>query len=725
MICKVTAILFPKKGQPAPDNGYAIVLAEPEDKSVRTNGRNISVKGPMPGVHVNARIDVYGEWRNDKYGRAFCVKYYKELLPSSLLGIKNYLSSGLIKGIGPVIADEIVREFGEKALEIIDNDPDKLLEVNGIGKKKAEKIIESWKEQRSIQDIMVFLKTFNVTNGLAAKIFKKFGKESVSVLKTHPYRLADEIEGVGFFTADKVALSMNLPCDSDERIHSAILYVLKENCEKCGHTFCLKDDLAEQTTQLLNKSTASPIQKEKVIGCIESMEKDLRFEGEDNEKVYLPLFFNAERAVAKRLGILNRAKTKLFEDDIDFDKLEKDCKVTFEQEQKDAIATAMKKNICVITGGPGTGKTTTMRGLIYAACQNKLDIRLAAPTGRAAKRLSETTGMDASTIHRLLEYRPGDGFAKNDKNPLYTDLIVIDESSMIDIVMMSSLLKAVRSETKVVFVGDIDQLPSIGAGNVLRDMIESDELPVVKLTKVFRQAQQSLIVRNAHAINQGKTPEMPTSLMKESEDFCFIERDEAEKIQKDILTLIPKYIPETFSINPSDIQVLSPRRTGPLGTETLNQLLQNALNPSNEKLVRGNIEFRKGDRVMQMKNNYDLDIFNGDMGVVKDVDTKDRILTVDFDGNVVDIEGTSLDELDLAYCSTIHKSQGSEYPVAVIVASMSHYMMLTKNLLYTAITRAKKRCIVIGDKRAIMTMVNDNSVHKRNSMLKERIIENS
>lgn len=719
--CRIEYILFPKAGQPQPENGYAIVSAR-----VHGGKQNITLKGSMPGVHAGAEASVSGDWKTDNWGQSFVVKTYEEKMPKSLDGIRNYLSSGLIRGIGPAFAALIVNKFGEDTLDIIDNNPDRLNEVPGIGKKKAASIIESWKEQKGIRDVMVFLKTYEVGNAVSAKIYRKYRDRSIQVIKENPYVLADEIDGVGFLTADRIALSMGHERGSGGRIRSAVLYAMNEGSNTKGHVYHLREDLIKDALELLNNAAGNDdetVEADDVDRCLELMcrDRDVICEGLTSERIYLPLFFNAEKKAAERLSFLCGQEDRRKMKDIDFRKLEEKCGVEFEDVQRDAITLASGSHVCVITGGPGTGKTTTMKGVIQNALRNKLKVLLAAPTGRAAKRLAETTGMDASTIHRMLEYRPGEGFGRNEDEPLAGDLLVVDESSMIDTLLVCSLLKAVPDNMSVVFVGDVDQLPSVGAGNVLRDMIGSGVIPVVRLTKIFRQAADSLIVWNAHAIDEGRAPSLPCNLSPDGEDFCFIERDSTEKIQNDILTLVPQYIPEMFGIRKSDIQVLSPMRRGPLGTEELNRLLQDKLNPSRVMLKRGLTEFRLGDRVMQTKNNYEWDVFNGDIGRIVRVDTEERTLTIDFDGNLVEAKGDEMDSLDLAYACTIHKSQGSEYPVVVIPVTMGHYVMLQRNLLYTAITRAKKRCVLVGEKKAIMTMIGNNAVKKRNSALSEKL----
>lgn len=714
-------ILFPKKGQPQPDNGFAIASLKPSGNTGSKG--NVSVKGSIPGIHVGMAVKVTGDWKSDSYGTFLSVRSYEEKTASSVDGIRNYIASGIVKGIGEATAAKIVDKFGEDTVRIIEQEPERLFEVKGLTKKQQAALVESWKEHEGVRNVMIFLKTYGVGNANAARIYKKYGTESISVLKSNPYVLADDIDGIGFLTADSIAMAMGIDRRNPGRIRSAVLYAMNDASEKKGHVYHVVDELTESVLELLNNSASSgeEVTGADVLQTIAAMKekKDIISEGENGERLFVPMFYHAERNVAQKIALLCKETEKAH--NVDFAKLEKQSGIAFDDVQKDAISLASTSRFCVITGGPGTGKTTTMKGVIEEAKGRGLRVLLAAPTGRASRRLAETTGMGAKTIHRLLEYMPGSGFGKDDENPLVGDLLVVDESSMIDVLLMHSLLKAVPLSMRVVLVGDVDQLPSVGAGNVLRDIIDSDCVPVVRLTRIFRQAQGSLIVSNAHAVNEGRAPALPCDLTPQGEDFCFVQRDDAAAIQKDIVTLVSDYIPAQFDYHRTDIQVLSPMRKGPLGTEELNRILQDVLNPSDEYVRYGAVEFRKGDRVMQTKNNYEWDVFNGDVGRVTDVDPVGKKIVIDFDGTVVEAKGDKLASIDLAYACTIHKSQGSEYPVVIVPVSMSHYVMLQRNLLYTAITRAKKRCVLVGDKRAVMTMVGNNVVKKRNSTLKERL----
>lgn len=718
---KIDYILFPKKGQAQPDNGYAIVSLRPDGASGSSS--NITVKGSIPHVYVGMSVRVSGDWKTDRYGQALVARTVEERDAASEDGVRNYLASGLIKGIGEALADRIVETFGEDTVRVIEEEPELLLQVRGVSKKKMAALVEAWDEHRGIKDVMIFLKTYGVGNANAAKIYRKYGDESIAVMRENPYVLADEVDGIGFLTADRFALEMGVDRRSPMRIRCALLYAMNKASEKEGHVYHVADELVEAVLELINSKEYpdEEVIPESVLQIVESMkeQRDIIAAGEDGERLYLPMYFYAERNTAQKIALLCKAGDKVRT--VDFARLEDRAGIVFDEVQKDAIALASRSRFCVITGGPGTGKTTTMKGVIEEARIHNLKVLLAAPTGRASRRLAETTGMEAKTIHRLLEFKPGDGFVRTDDNPLSGDLLVVDESSMIDALLMHSLLKAVPLSMRVVLVGDVDQLPSVGAGNVLRDIIESQCVPVVRLTRIFRQAQGSLIVANAHAVNRGCAPALPCNLNPDGEDFCFIGRDDAERIQYDIVRLVAEYIPAQFEYRPSDIQVLTPMKRGPLGTETLNGLLQEVLNPSERRLRVGTVEFREGDRVMQMKNNYDWDVFNGDIGRVTRIDTEERIMYVDFGDGVVEAKGDQLMNMDLAYACTIHKSQGSEYPVVVVPMTMSHLIMLQRNLLYTAITRARKRCVLVGEKRAVMMMVGNNVVEKRNSALNERL----
>lgn len=716
-------ILFPKKGQPQPDNGFAIASLKPSGN--KKSKDNISVKGSIPGIHVGMSVKVSGEWKSDSYGNFLSVRSFEEKEAGSVDGIRNYLASGLVKGIGEATAAKIVDKFGEDTVRIIEEEPERLLEVKGMNEKKQQALVESWREHLGVKKVMIFLKTYNVGNANAARIYKKYGSDSISVLKANPYVLADDVDGIGFITADSISMAMGMDRRNPGRIRSALLYTMNDASERKGHVYHTVPDLMEDVLELLNGSVSAPdeeVTRDDVLQAIRAMKekKDIISEGDDPERLYVPMFYYAEKNVAQKIALLCKEKEK--HHDVDFDKLEKQSGIAFDDVQKDAISLASTSRFCVITGGPGTGKTTTMKGVIKEATGRGLKVLLAAPTGRASRRLAETTGMGAKTIHRLLEFFPSGGFGKDDENPLTGDLLVVDESSMIDSMLMHCLLKAVPLSMRVVLVGDVDQLPSVGAGNVLRDIIDSGCVPVVRLTRIFRQAQGSLIVSNAHAVNEGRAPALPCNLTPQGDDFCFVPREETMDVQKDIVTLVSKYIPAQFGYRHTDIQVLSPMRKGPLGTEELNRILQNELNPSCVAVRYGSVEFRNGDRVMQTKNNYEWDVFNGDIGRVISVDPVVKSVTVDFDGTVVEAKGDKLASLDLAYACTIHKSQGSEYPVVIVPVSLSHYVMLQRNLLYTAITRAKKRCVLVGDRRAVMTMVGNNVVSKRNSALKEKLI---
>ncbi len=648
---------------------------------------------------------------------------FEETLPATAYGIEKYLGSGLIRGIGPKYAKKIVASFGKDTLEIIETMPDELLKVPGIGRSRVESIKKSWMEQKEIKNIMLFLQSHDVTTSHATKIYKTYGNESIKVVEENPYRLADDIWGIGFRTADTIAKKMGFGHERYARLRSGIMYTLNKLSDD-GHCYATRDMLLGAGTELLSvednllsMTLDEMIRQNDVI--IEELQPDADTKRETGIAIYLPPFFFSERGTAKRLqSILTSSGGIRINPEGLAERVSRKTGMAYDAVQVEAIISAVKSKVMILTGGPGTGKTTTTLGIITAFRESGARILLAAPTGRAAKRLSEATGMEAKTIHRLLETKPPDGYQRNEENPLEGDVLIVDECSMIDIMLMYNLLKAVPDSMALIFVGDIDQLPSVGAGNVLRDLIDSGCFPVVRLTKIFRQAQASRIVTNAHRINAGKMPDISGG---RSSDFFFMEEEEPEKAAETIVSLVKKKLPDYYHIPPSDIQVLTPMQRSVTGASNLNQALQEALNPSGAFLKRGGICYRKGDKVMQIRNNYDKDVFNGDIGVIESVDTQDRSLTVNFDDRRVEYDAAELDELVLAYATTIHKSQGSEYPVVVMPVMMNHYVMLQRNLIYTGITRAKKILVLVGTKKALAYSVSHVTVDKRNTLLKDRL----
>lgn len=689
------------------ENGYSVM-------KVKVKGYDdlVTLVGNLLDVPAGSVLLCEGDWKMDmRYGSQFVCQTWEEVMPATAYGIEKYLGSGLVKGIGPKFAQLIVRQFGLDTIEVIETDIERLYEVPGIGKKRVEKIRESWEKQKDIKNVMLFLQGYGVSTAYAAKIYRQYGKESIDKVKENPYRLADDIWGIGFKTADGIAGKMGYEKNDLRRCKSGIIYTLNQLANE-GHVYSEEEQLVKAAADLLEADGDSI---RKALADMARTE-DLKIE---DEAIYLPPFYYAETGAANRLlALLRESEGNLFASKFSAAELSKETGATYDEVQLQAIGEALRSKVMVLTGGPGTGKTTTTQGIIAALKHLGLRILLAAPTGRAAKRMSEATGMEAKTIHRLLEYNPKDGYKRNEENPLEGDALIVDECSMIDIILMNSLMKAVPTSMRLVMVGDIDQLPSVGAGNVLRDIIESGKIPVIRLTRIFRQAQSSRIVMSAHAINQGRFPD--TSNGKDT-DFFFMQQEDPERVAAEIVNLVKNRLPKAYHRRTSDIQVLTPMQRGIVGAANLNMALQQALNPSGVSLNRSGYSFRQGDRVMQLRNNYDKDVFNGDLGFVESVDLEERTLAVNFDGRLVEYDASELDELTLAYATTIHKSQGSEYPIVVMPVLMTHYVMLQRNLIYTVITRAKKICVLIGTKKALSFAIRNMTVLKRNTRLKERL----
>ena len=690
-----------------PENGYSVMKVKVKDYSDL-----VTLVGNLLEVPVGSVLLCEGEWKVDKrYGNQFVAETWEEVMPATVYGIEKYLGSGLVKGIGPKYAQLIVSKFGLDTIEIIETDIQRLYEVPGIGKKRVEKIQESWEKQKDIKNVMLFLQGYGVSTAYAAKIYRQYGKDSIDTVKGNPYRLADDIWGIGFKTADGIANKMGYENNDPRRCKSGINYTLSELADE-GHVYAEEEQLIKSAKELL-QADEEPI-RNAMAEMVQAEELKT-----DGEAIYLPPFYYAEVGTANRLlALLDNKTANLFAKPLNIEEISKSTGIEYDEVQIQAIKQAIDSKVMVLTGGPGTGKTTTTQGIIAALKSMGLRILLAAPTGRASKRMSEATGMEAKTIHRLLEYNPKDGYKRNDENPLEGDALIVDECSMIDIVLMNNLMKAIPTSMRLVLVGDIDQLPSVGAGNVLRDIIDSERIPVIRLTRIFRQAQSSRIVMSAHAINQGRFPD--TSNGKET-DFFFMQMEEPEMVAENIVKLVKERLPKAYKQPISNIQVLTPMQRGVVGASNLNISLQAALNPSQLALNRGGYSFKLNDRVMQLRNNYDKEVFNGDLGYVSQVNMEDRTLQVDFDGKYVEYEVSELDELTLAYATTIHKSQGSEYPIVVMPVLMTHYVMLQRNLIYTGITRAKKICVLLGTKKALSFAIRNMSVLKRNTKLKERL----
>lgn len=689
------------------ENGYSILKGK-----VKDHNDLVTLVGTMLEVPVGSVLLCEGDWKIDrKYGKQFIVQSFEEVMPATVYGIEKYLGSGLVKGIGPKFAQLIVRQFGTDTIEVIETDIERLYEVPGIGKKRVEKIRESWEKQKDIKNVMLFLQGYGVSTAYAAKIYRCYGKESIDKVNENPYRLADDIWGIGFKTADGIANKMGYEKNDLRRCKSGLTYTLSQLSDE-GHVYAEQEQLLKSAMELLEADQDPIVQAMKEMVETEQLIMD-------GDVIYLPPFYYAEIGTANNLkGLMNCMGKKAAPIQPNMEAITLQTGIEYDEVQVAAIRQAVNSKVMVLTGGPGTGKTTTTQGIIAALKTMGYSILLAAPTGRAAKRMSEATGMEAKTIHRLLEYNPADGYKRNDENPLEGDVLIVDECSMIDILLMNNLVKALPETMHLILVGDIDQLPSVGAGNVLRDIIDSERVPVVRLTRIFRQAQTSRIVMSTHAINEGKFPDISNG---KDTDFFFIKNDDADAVATAIVDLVKNRLPKGYHMPLSKIQVLTPMQRGVVGSANLNLILQEALNPTKEGLSRGGYNFRKGDRVMQIRNNYDKEVFNGDLGYIESVNQEDRTLMVNFEERLVEYEVSELDELSLAYATTIHKAQGSEYPIVVMPVLMKHYVMLQRNLIYTGITRAKKVCVLIGSTKALAYAIHNLTVSNRNTKLKERL----
>jgi len=684
------------------------------------------IVNPTPGEVIKMK----GEWGNHpKFGEQFKVVFCQTTTPATVYGIEKYLGSGLIKGIGPVMAKRIVKVFKEATLDVIETEIDKLADVAGIGKKRIGMIKKAWEDQREIRAVMIFLQSHGVSSGYAAKIFKKYGNEAIKIVQENPYRLATDIFGIGFITADKIAEKLGFAKDSDLRAAAGILYVLHELTDE-GHVFYPYEPLITKCKEMLdidreitvNAIGAVAVDKQIVI---EDLNQDNTEFQENNKAVYLAGYHVAEKNLANRLKTLINSAPAIRK--IDSEKaiqwVQEKLSITLADKQIEAVQMPAENKVMVITGGPGTGKTTIINAILKIFSTIKTRIMLAAPTGRAAKRMSEATGHEAKTIHRMLEYnmRKG-GFQKNEESPLDCDLLIIDEASMIDMLLMHHLLKAIPVAATFIMVGDVNQLPSVGAGNVLKDIIDSSIIPVVQLNEIFRQAKESSIIVNAHKINEGIIPNLKASPEK-LDDFYFIEQEEPEKALEMIIHLVRQGIPKRFGFDSvNDIQVLSPMHRGTVGAGNLNVELQKALNPGEEGVLRGGRLFRVNDKIMQIVNNYDKEVYNGDIGRISSIDEEEKEVKVIVDDREIVYDYSDLDELVHAYAVSIHKSQGSEYPAVVIPILIQHYMLLQRNLLYTGVTRGKKLVIIVGTKKAMAIAVKNNRTEKRYTLLKERLI---
>jgi exodeoxyribonuclease V alpha subunit len=696
------------------ENGFCVLRAK-----ARGHRDIVTVVGHAATISAGEWITASGEWVNDRtHGQQFKAKFLRTSAPTSADGIEKYLASGMIRGVGPVYAKKLVRAFGEKVFEIIEVTPDRLQEVGGIGPVRAASILAAWAEQKAVREIMVFLHSHGVGTARAVRIFKTYGSDAIQVMTENPYRLARDIRGIGFKTADAIAMKLGIEKTAVMRVRAGISYALTEAMDE-GHCGLPADKLVPLAEKLLEV----PQELVRTALDLELREGDVIADRVgDSPCIFLAGLYRAERAIAERL--MRLADGALPWPWIDPDKalpwVEKHIGLTLAESQVTAIRLALKYKVVVMTGGPGVGKTTIIRGILRILAAKGTELLLCAPTGRAAKRMTEATGFEAKTIHRLLEVDPkSGGFKRGEDNPLGCDLLVVDEASMVDVLLMQALLKAVPDRAALLVVGDIDQLPSVGPGQVLADIISSGVLPVVRLTEVFRQARQSQIITNAHRINQGLIPDL--SPPENESDFYFVQAEDPEAAVARIIELVKTRIPKRFGLDPiREIQVLCPMNRGGVGARSLNIELQAALNPAGERKVeRFGWTFGPGDKIMQVENDYDKEVYNGDIGMIDDVDTAEGVLTATFDGRTVSYEFGELDMLVPAYAATIHKSQGSEYPAVVIPVLTQHYAMLQRNLLYTGVTRGKKLVVLIGQKKAIAIAVRNVSGRRRWSKLAE------
>ena len=696
------------------ETGYTVCSVKTHGGGVRQRDTVVTIVGSCAAVWEGEELHAEGQWiRHPSHGQQFQAKTITCITPTSTEGLRRYLASGMIKGIGPKFAQRIVDRFGERTLDVIDKESGRLREVEGIGEGRRKLIKESWTEQRGVREIMIFLQSHGIGTAKASRIYRQYGADAIAVVKRNPYRLCEDVWGIGFKTADGIALSVGIPHDSEVRARAGLIYTLQTEADE-GHCFTIESDLLLHAQELLGITV-------EILGDALAKEFEKGTLAKEDSRIYLRDLFRAETRVATILRRLLDAPQPFAPIDAAraIPWAESKMGLNLAPLQREALRNAVTSKVSIITGGPGVGKTTIIRALTEIFGARKLDIRLAAPTGRAAKRMSEATGREAQTIHRLLKFNPNiGGFEFNLDNPMSGDCFILDESSMIDIRLMDQFLQALPDSVTLVMVGDTDQLPSVGPGNVLRDLIASGAIPCCRLDTIFRQDTSGLIVRNAHHVNRGE----PLETRAGDSDFYFVETGEPDKIIARTVDLMTQRIPSKFKLNPlADVQVLTPMRRNLLGTENLNDVIQAALNPSGPSLVRGCTHFRVNDRVMQLRNNYDKEVFNGDIGFIKQVDEEDRALVVLFDGKPVRYAQSELDELVLAYACSIHKSQGSEYPAVIVLLHTQHYKLLQRNLLYTAITRGKRLVLVVGSSRAVHIAIQANQVRERRTSLRERL----
>ncbi len=700
---------------------------------VRVAGRGepVTVVGNLLAPVPGEVLEMDGEWtQHPRFGEQFKVDRFTTKVPATVDGIRRYLGSGLIKGLGPVMAGRIVDRFGPDTLDVIEHDRGRLAEVPGIGAKRIAMVADAWRAQREIRDVMLFLQSHGVGTGYAVKIFRHYGNRAVAVVRENPYRLATDIAGIGFITADRIAEKIGIPRNAPMRVAAGVLYVLNRLAD-AGHVYFPDAALIERAQEALAVAPALIVQSLRTLAAeqliiIEGPPPGVPGAEGASQPVYLTPFHRCETAIARKLRALlevPRARP-VVEADPALAWVQQQLAITLSENQVQAVRVAITRKVMVITGGPGTGKTTIVNSILRILGRVPARVLLAAPTGRAAKRMSEATGCEAKTIHRMLEYNfQKGGFQRNEENPLVCDALIVDEASMIDTVLMHHLLKAVPLTAAFILVGDVNQLPSVGAGNVLGDVIASGAVPVVRLTQIFRQASQSQIIVNAHKINEGIVPLADAAGADEpGQDFFFIEREEPEHVRDTIIELVLNRIPKGFGLDPlNEIQVLTPMHKGVVGTTHLNQKLQEALNPGEGGVARGEFFYRVGDKVMQIRNNYDKEVFNGDIGRISALSAEDRELTVVFDGRAVAYDFSDLDEIVHAYAVSVHKAQGSEYPAVIFPVLTQHYILLQRNLIYTAVTRARRLAVLVGTRRALAIGVKSARTERRFTRLCERL----
>ena len=703
------------------ENGYTVA-------KILVKGRRdlVTVVGAIPSPLPGQELHLKGEWANHpRYGEQFQARYCTTSSPATSTGIRKFLASGLIKGIGPVMAGRIVEAFGEDTLRILDEEPQRLTEVEGIGRKRVEMIDRGWREQQEIREVMLFLQEHGVSTTYATKIFKTYGKEAIQVVQDNPYRLAADIWGIGFLTADRIAAKFGFEKDSPPRVRAGILHVLEELAEE-GHVYAPREQLLKRCEQILE------VDREQLQRGLEDLRREssvavetLSHSGADDEEaVSLRRLYRCETGIAEKLAAMLRAPKSIRSVDTDkaLEWVQRTYSLQLTSRQAEAVRRSLTDKVLVITGGPGTGKSFLLSAILRVMGRLRTTVQLTAPTGRAAKRMTELTGWEAKTIHRLLEFDPGKGaFKKDAAHPLSCDLLIVDETSMVDTRLMYHLLQALKLDTTLVLVGDENQLPSVGPGNVLKDIIGSGAVPVVELTEIFRQARESSIVVGAHMVNQGRLPEL-TPRRDKLDDFFFVREEDPENAVERIKHLVLERIPKRFGLDPvSEIQVLSPMNKGSAGVANLNSELQEALNPQGREVSRGGRIFRTGDKVMQLRNNYHKEVFNGDIGKVVSLDSETQEVKIRFEDRDAVYEQSELDELVPAYCVSIHKSQGSDFPAVVLPLLTQHYVMLQRNLIYTAITRGKQLVVLVGSPKALAIAVKNPGSHRRLTLLCERL----